>query len=154
VSGCVTVAGDDDGTEVQEINGAWSPASQFQVDRAIAVATPMAGGKFGICTATRIAPNFALTAMHCGVTTGSLITFYTSSAATDTSLTAKVDAVIRRPGTSVSACQATTGTLSTTGCEDGTGTFADLVILKLSNTMALSGRGSRRSEGRRRKPRR
>ena len=139
MTGCVTAPGDDQGTDVQAINGAWSPASQFQIDRAAALATPVAGGKFNICTATRIAPNFALTAMHCGATTGTSVTFYTSSTAQNPALTATVDAVIRRPGTSVSACQATDGTLSTTGCEDSSGVFSDLVILKLRNVVTATG---------------
>ncbi len=120
-SACVEApdgAMEEDGTAVSEINGASSPASQFQLDRA---------ARLPGCSATRIYGNFAITARHCGSAVGDLVKFYTTGPTPNPALTARVEQVIGRPGTSASVCFS-----DMNGCVDSSGNFADVALLRLS----------------------
>ena len=112
---------------VEGINGPWSAATPFQVARAI---------DFGGCTATRISPRFALTALHCITWTGpsKTVFFYTASGQHDTALTAAAPAtsgVIVPPGGNVANCRLDAGG---TGCNDSSGVFADIALVPLTST--------------------
>ena len=98
-------------------------ASQFQLDRA---------ADLGGCTATRISDHFAITALHCGVSAGNTLTFYSTGPDHDSTLTATVEEVFQRPGATTAECQV----FST--CADNQGHFADIALLRLSNTVTAT----------------
>lgn len=115
------------GEAADEITGAGATsASQFHLDRA--AATPG-------CTATRIAPNFALTAIHCGTGVGANVDFYDTGPGTDAVLTAHVAAWIQRDDAiDITACH------DDLECYDTDGNFADLALLQLGDmTPAMDG---------------
>jgi hypothetical protein len=115
IVGCVEGVGVDEhaGSVAQEINGPSSPASQFQLDRAV---------KIPGCTATRISAQFAITARHCASNVGDVVQFYTSGPGFNQSLTATVAQVIARPGTNASVCQT-----NMNGCVDTSGLIGVLL---------------------------
>lgn len=104
---------EETGEATQQINGDDVPASQYYLDRAVAIPG---------CTATRIARDWAITAMHCSPSVGSNAVFYTTGPARDTSVLARIAEVIYRPGASPDSC-----------CDDVNGTFADVALLRLTN---------------------
>jgi hypothetical protein len=103
----------------QAINGASSPASQFQLDRAV---------KIPGCTATRISARYAVTALHCGSQVGHTVYFYTSGPGFNSQRAARVEEVIIRPGASMQACR------QDEDCDDSSGRFADIALLRLSTS--------------------
>ena len=115
---CVVSPEDQTAESGQEIIGG-SAASQFQLDRAV---------KIPGCTATRISPRWAITALHCDPKIGDIVSFYTTGPGVS-SLQATVDLVVERPGTSPTAC----GGDWPWNCDDSTGLFADVALLRLKN---------------------
>ncbi len=114
---CV-VPPDEPTDEIDESIIGGSAASQFQLDRAV---------KIPGCTATRISPRWALTALHCNPQVGALVNFYTTGPGFST-LTARIELVKQRPGTNTAACASPWPW----NCDDGTGLFADVALLRLS----------------------
>jgi Trypsin len=117
----------------QDINGPSAPASQFQLDRAAAPRHPTGSGGFGgnYCTATRIAPHFAVTSAHCQVAAGDLLSFYTTGPGYS-SASALVTQVIARPGVTGVACFN-----SVSNCYDTSGKFADIVVVRLDRDVTV-----------------
>lgn len=103
------------GSTDEEIIGG-TLASDWIVDRAVKPQYP--------CTATLIAPRYALTALHCTQynTIGTTVHFYSVASGINQWLVRTVVAVYRRPGTSPAP---------TEDLWDITGRYADLAILKL-----------------------
>jgi hypothetical protein len=89
-----------------------SNASQYQRDRAV---------KTFDCTATRIATQWAISAIHCKIDVGETVYFYDGGPGRG-SRGAKVVEVVRRPGTSSS------------DFEDNNGDLSDMVLLRLQST--------------------
>ena len=115
---CVEPA-DDLGTADTEITGAGAAnASPFQLDRGVATFR---------CTATRISPQYALTALHCGTSVGSTVNFYQGSADMSATLTATVAEWIQKDELDVDACH------DEQECDDANGLFSDVAVLRLSN---------------------
>lgn len=107
------------GESADEITGAGATsASPFHLDRGVATFK---------CTATRISPQFALTALHCGTDVGSTVNFYKSSADMSSTLTATVAAWIPKPGIDVKQCH------DELECDDQNGLFSDVALLRLNN---------------------
>lgn len=121
---CVDMpAGADEASEAsQDIHGATAPASAFQLAR---------GVKLPGCTATKISARFAITARHCGSKIGDTVFFYTAGPGINDALSAKVDAVFARPGTTIAGCQDAPG-----NCIDSTGQFGDVAVIRLTNTVS------------------
>ncbi len=118
-------------TADQDINGPSSPASGFQVDRAIAVPG---------CTATRIGSHWALSALHCQLQTkiGRRVALYDSPLTFNALKTAIIRNVIQVPGTDPSRCKlGNTHLYDGHGCSDGTGYFSDIVVLDLQDDAAF-----------------
>lgn len=110
-----------DETDQSIIGG--SAASGFQLDRAV---------KIPGCTATRISPRWAITALHCNPQVGDTVNFYTTGPGFS-GLTAKIDLVKQRPGTNTASCASPWPW----NCDDGTGLFADIALLRLSEVSVL-----------------
>lgn len=118
---CVLQPEDPTAETAQDIHGDNDAlASQWQRDRA---------ADLGGCTATRISDRYAITALHCGVMPGNTLTFYGTGGEANPALTAKVEQVFMRPGATTAECQV----FST--CADDEGHFADIAVLRLSNTV-------------------
>jgi hypothetical protein len=108
------------GSVAQNIDGPYSDASAWQ--RVRAVAAPIVNG----CTATKIAPNFIISAAHCGFTANETVAYYSTSpvgAAVPSSNTAKITNVHLPPGV--------VATPDENNKTDTAGLFADYVILEL-----------------------
>ncbi len=96
-------------------------ASQFQLDRGVAISG---------CTATRISPQFALTALHCGTPVGSGVNFYQAGPGMSSTLTATVAQWIQKPGIDIGLCH------DELECDDQSGLFSDIALLRLSGLAA------------------
>jgi hypothetical protein len=121
LSACLNNVDDSTTTAAQEINGASSPASQFQLDRAV---------KIPGCTATRISARFAITSLHCQSSVGDLVRFYDTGPGFAAGATGRVERVIVRPGLSGDGAACSD---STSNCVDSSGLFADVALLQLSS---------------------
>jgi hypothetical protein len=99
-------------------------ALPWQIARAVRVSSSLGG-----CSGTRIAPDYVITAAHCGVAAGNTVRFFSAgSAFPQSSDTARsVDKVGKRPGT------------STSDWEDENGIFSDIAILKLDGPTVTTG---------------
>jgi hypothetical protein len=106
----------------QDIHGTGAAlASQFQADRAI----DNAG-----CTATRISAQWGLTAVHCLMSEDMQVMFYSNPSGHDFNLTGNIAQVVPRPGVDAMAC------LTNNQCNDTSGVFSDLVLLRFRNTVS------------------
>ncbi len=126
---CVVPPDDDPTAEIDQAIIGGTLASQFQRDRAV---------KIPGCTATRISPRWAITALHCNPQVNASVNFYTTGSGVS-ALTATIDLVRQRPGTSVTAC----GGSWPWNCDDSTGLFADVALIRLTNiASAIDGTAS------------
>ncbi|NJM90835.1 MAG: trypsin-like serine protease [Myxococcales bacterium] len=120
-SACLTTNPEErSSTAEQPINGASSPASQYQLDRAV---------KIPGCTATRISARFAITALHCQSSVGDTVRFYDTGPGVDSSTSARIEQVIVRPGLTGDGAACAD---SRSNCVDSSGLFADVALLRLS----------------------
>jgi hypothetical protein len=114
-------------TASQAINGPTAhDAEQWKLDRAAFVQTPIPGSNpqsFQLCTATRIAPRYVMTAAHCATDTTTRVNFFTTGPRFDSSPQANVLSVKMRPGV-------TKDTLS-----DSSGKLADFALLEIDRTI-------------------
>jgi len=109
----------------QAIDGTLATTQQWMLDRA--AAGPLNGDGSPECTATRIAPNFLLTALHCQMQlfVGKNVTFYSTGPGYNTTMTAKIVNVTNPPGTN----------WATDYYTDSNGQFADLAVVQLDRNI-------------------
>lgn len=135
---CSSRAPDAVGVQRETINGPGATfAQQWMLDRAVAI---------NGCTATRIAPRWVLTAVHCAAQVGDRVNFYTTTSGTtwDPYQYAFVNWVSTEPGVSTVAC------FASGNCSNSSGIWADVAVLELDRdvwvgstaTMAWSYPGS------------
>lgn len=127
VAAACAVPADDVSTDTAEIHGeGWRYATQKYVDRAIHLDSNDTGNAGWICTATRIAHRWALTAAHCVVEEGDIVRLYDGATRTGTRGARVVD-VIKPDGLDPDC-----GVVDDTGsCDDGEGNHADMALLEL-----------------------